>query len=338
MKNSELIECIYDQIEADEVDKAVMSCLRLARKLKDYVNIAIFLREQSTEKKQLADAFYNETQNLKKEAQKYLWEQAVERWLKERTVDWDTKKTEDEKFAYVKGVGEIKPDIEQLERMIDDMKIPQGMGEYDTAAFTDQYDLDKANIRMRIRDLITVKERIKSRCLNYAIQIEKQLENQEQSGAFIYSVYNEVNNYFKSRNEDVYNKLQKATQFANSENTEDHSLLLTSIRRVIVAVADYLYPSVEQPVICSDGKERKLGNEQYLNRLHEYLKSHFSKSSANELLMAELEYLSVFVRKLNDIASKGVHTNVSYTEARQGLVGLYMFLFNLMTKIQEKDS
>ena len=33
----------------------------------------------------------------------------------------------------------------------------------------------------------------------------------------------------------------------------------------------------------------------------------------------------MFVRRLNDVASKGVHTDVSHEEAKQGLIGLYMF-------------
>jgi hypothetical protein len=47
-----------------------------------------------------------------------------------------------------------------------------------------------------------------------------------------------------------------------------------------------------------------------------------------------LDHLAVFLRRLNDVASKGVHAQVSALEAaRQGLVGVYMFLSNVIAKL-----
>lgn len=89
-------------------------------------------------------------------------------------------------------------------------------------------------------------------------------------------------------------------------------------------------------VKCSDGEERKLGEDQYLNRLHEFLVTRITNSSSRDLLRAELEHLAVFARRLNDIASKGVHANVSASEAKQGLLGLYFFLHNVHSFLVQK--
>jgi hypothetical protein len=86
-------------------------------------------------------------------------------------------------------------------------------------------------------------------------------------------------------------------------------------------------------VTCSDGKVRDLGDEQYLNRLHEFCIQQFDSSSSTTLLRSEFEHLAAFVRRLNDVASKGVHAQVSAPEARQGLVGVYMFLSNVIAKL-----
>jgi hypothetical protein len=51
-------------------------------------------------------------------------------------------------------------------------------------------------------------------------------------------------------------------------------------------------------------------------------------------MRAEVDLLSTFFRKLNDIASKGVHANVTAQEAKQGMVGLYMFLYNVIARLQ----
>jgi hypothetical protein len=43
--------------------------------------------------------------------------------------------------------------------------------------------------------------------------------------------------------------------------------------------------------------------------------------------------LVVFARRLNAMASKGVHAEVTLSEARQGFLGLYMFLYNLCQRL-----
>jgi len=104
------------------------------------------------------------------------------------------------------------------------------------------------------------------------------------------------------------------------------------------ASADFFYASTNENVMCADGKERVVGDEQYLNRLQEFLATKFAKSSSRDLLRSELELLSVFARRLNDVASKGVHGEVSPEEAKQGLLGLYWFLFNVTSRLQRESS
>jgi hypothetical protein len=101
--------------------------------------------------------------------------------------------------------------------------------------------------------------------------------------------------------------------------------LLTEVRRALKAASDYFYPPVPGKVRCADGVERSLGDEQYLNRLQEFLAQKFAHSTAKELMAAELNHLNAFLRRLNDMASKGVHAPVSLAESKQGLVGLYFF-------------
>jgi hypothetical protein len=143
-----------------------------------------------------------------------------------------------------------------------------------------------------------------------------------------------VNNYFKAHSESVYKKLQRAAQLVDSDDPEDLSLLLTQVRRAIKAAADHFYPSVDGIVKCADGKERELGDAQYLNRLQEYLATAFRKSTSQELLQAEYQHLAAFSRRLNDVAAKGVHADVSAHEAKQGLIGLYLFLYNVISRMQ----
>ena len=318
------IERVYEHLENDYIDKAVMTCLRIARNMQDYLYTAVFLREMYPVRREFLRVLYDDTSHLKVEAQKYLDKQSLEYWIDVHTLDYSLASTEDgeERNVLAIAVGEMDPELEQWEQSIDDFTVPLGMGEYDTAAFADANTRQKGQIRLRIKAIQTVKQRIKTRCLNYVIRIERQQQAQSKSQNFLEQSQNEVNNYFKAHSEDVYTKLQKAAQLVDSIETEDYSLLLTQVRRAIKAAADFFYPPKAGPVVCSDGKTRDLCDEQYLNRLQEYLWTTFEKSSSRDLLRAEFEHLAVFARRLNEVASKGVHSDVSSQEAKQGLIGL----------------
>lgn len=335
---------IYEHLEKDQVEKAVMGCLRLARATKDYLNAAIFLRELYPDRKEVARVLLDDTAHLKQEAQRFILQTSAERWLEAHTLDIDFDFSGDEqvdegdKRNVLKiGAGEIDPELEQWERAIADMTLPPGMQPFDTAAFTDRFVNQKAMIRLRIKALQTIKARMKARCLNYVIQMERQLSSQKQAQGFLESVQNEVNNFFKARSDDVYSKLQKATQLAASSDLEDASLLLTEVRRAMKAVADYFWPPMTGKVICSDGEAHLMGGDQYMNRLQEFLATKLPRSTSTQLLQAELDHLVSFIRRLNDAASKGAHAAVTIAESRQGLVGLYFFLFNVCQHLSGND-
>lgn len=328
-----LIDRIFDHVENDDVDKAVFACVRLSRSVGDVFNTLLFLKELRPDKNQADQIFYDEVKGLRVAAQEYLWKVVGEHWLAGRSLEYSV--TDDpDRTVMIMGVGEMKKEIEHLQETISDLKAPQGMDGYDLAAFTDRYDATKSQFRLRQLGIRSILERIRTRCFNYASKIEHQLAGQKGADSFLMSVQNEVNSYFLSRSEDTYNKLRKATDLLSSKEPEDSALLLTSIRRAVNSAADYFYPPVSEDVACIDGKVRKMGSEQYLNRLYEFVVRSFYKSSSTELVKAELDCLMVFVRKINDMASKGVHGEVTDSEAKQGLLGLYLFLFNIIEKTE----
>lgn len=333
---------IYEHLEENRVENAVMGCLRVARAAKDYLNAAIFLRELYPNKQEVARAIFDDTSHLNKEAQKFLLETSLNRWLELHTVDLGIADEDDEEGnkqnVLMIAAGELDAELEQWNAAIADLAVPPGMEAFDTAAFTDRFVNKKALIRRRIKAIHTLKSRLKTRCLNYAIQIERQLDLQRKGQGFLEDVQNDVHNYFKARSDDVYLKLQKAAQLATSSETEDFALLLTEVRRALKGAADFFFPPVNGLVKCADGEERTLGDEQYLNRLQEFIATRLTHSTSTELLSAELDHLAFFFRRLNDIASKGVHGSVTLAESKQGLVGLYFFLFNVCQHLSEKSA
>jgi hypothetical protein len=339
MDKERLVQQIYDHLEANRVESALMGCLRLSRSIKDHLSTATFLRELFYNKQDFARAFHGEVSDLSEEVQNFLFKTSHKRWLDLHTLDFALSPDQPDHNVLCITVGELDPELEQWERTIAETVLPPNMDPYDTAAFTDSYNEKKANFRLRIKALHTIKSRLKARCLDYASQVERQLDLQRKNQGFLDLVQNEVNNFFKARSNDVYVKLQKAAELAVTPDLENAALLLTEVRRALKVAADFFYAPVYGKVLCADGKERDLGEDNYLNRLQEFLAKRLKSSTSKGLLQAELEALGKFLDRLNNLASKGVHASVALAEAKQGLVGLYFFLFNLSQQLlQNADS
>jgi hypothetical protein len=72
--------------------------------------------------------------------------------------------------------------------------------------------------------------------------------------------------------------------------------------------------------------------------MQEFLMRIFPQSTSRDLVRAELDHLDILMRRLNETASKGVHADVTAQEAKQGLLALYMFLYNVVVKLQNEDA
>jgi hypothetical protein len=266
----ELVERIHTHVEAREVDKAVIVCLRLARATNDLANVVMFLRELHPDVPQLKSAIFEETHHLSDDARKQLASVTLERWIQERTVSGPLFSDDKDRNVLGMGVGDLTREIEHMEKSIEDLKLPTGLGEYDAAAFTGRNVELKGQMRLKIRACNEVLERVRTRCLYYATRLEGQLRAEAHTSEILAGVQRDVHNFYAEKCEAVFQGLRKAANLLGSTNAEDHALLLTSVRRAVKAAADYHYPPRSGPITCADGKVRDVGAEQYLNRLHEF--------------------------------------------------------------------
>ena len=326
---STLIEKAYQKLEDNEIVGCVSICLRLARLNNDYLNSAMFLKELVTDDKVCIKSLFPDILHFNRETQKYILEKTNDEWREERTISYQKIDIDEPKILVI-SIGELVNDIKQREAALKEFITPTGMTPFDTASFEDENQNMRARTRLKLRELNIVLERIRSRCLNYLITFEKQISIQENAKEIQLDFFNEVNNFFKVKDDSVYKKLSKALELIRLNDDESYSLLLTEIRRAIEAVANYFYPPQTESIKCSDGKERILGKDQYLNRLSEFIYNSANKSTGRELLLLEFETIDKISHKLNDLSSKGVHNKVSEREAKQCLFSFYNFVSNLI--------
>ena len=336
---------IYEAVESRNVELSVMLSMRLARLLNDHLNSLIFMNHLHKRGKHGFRYLHRDMESLPKELKEFLWKRSLDVWLETHSIsvqlaedDYEGHNESEKKNILDITAAEIPDERQRWKTVLSEMVCPPGMTPYDTAAFFDSMNHEKARIRLRLNALSEVQSKILALCYTYASNIERQIYQQETTNDFVSATYQTVNAFFKAKSLEVYSKLIKASELAHSNDKENFSLSLTEVRRAIKSVADYLLPPIKGITKCIDGKERDLGEASYLNRLQEFLFREFSKSTSRELLEAELENLSVYVRRIDNIASKGVHTDVTQEEAKQGLVCLYFFLYNIIIKKNAADA
>jgi hypothetical protein len=129
MKPEQLIERVYQLVETQEIDKAVLVCLRLARSMNDTFNAVMFLRELNPDIQQLKVAMLDETKHLNVETRTAIAKATLERWLAERTVPYMSLGHEDPEDPDANnvlgmGVGDIVEDIENMGKWVEDLQLP----------------------------------------------------------------------------------------------------------------------------------------------------------------------------------------------------------------------
>src|SRR5438105_14947622 len=110
MDYEKAVEKVYEHVNRNEIDRAVMECLRIARHRKDYLYSAIFMRELYPNKLEVARALCDDLSHLKKETQELVLKKSYEYWETVHTLDFSIT-GDDERKVFLLGVGEIEGEL-----------------------------------------------------------------------------------------------------------------------------------------------------------------------------------------------------------------------------------
>ena len=107
---------------------------------------------------------------------------------------------------------------------------------------------------------------------------------------------------------------------------ESRSEALTSSRRLLVSVADSVFPARSEPNVDVSGKERDVSQEKYVNRIMAFLEERIASRGSLAILGAELQHLALRLEAVREKASKGVHADVTRSEARLAVIHTYLIV------------
>ena len=113
--------------------------------------------------------------------------------------------------------------------------------------------------------------------------------------------------------------------FERAETDEQYAQVSATCRRIIEYVVDTIFPPTKE---TRDGRD--LGEGKYRNRLLAWVEDQTKSGATIDLISSNLGLFAQHVEKLQDLASKGVHSNLQRDGARRCLLRTVFLLDDIV--------
>jgi hypothetical protein len=167
---------------------------------------------------------------------------------------------------------------------------------------------------------------VKSGVHNYATDTYLAIELGDVAENIFETARHDIDRFVRSHCPKAAEKLISINERMGDGSSESRTAALTSCRRLLMSVADSVFPARHVEWKDSSGKARKVGTDQYKNRLLAFLAEASSVSNSDELVESELEHLADRLDAIYEKTCKGVHVDVSEQEARLAVIHTYLFI------------
>lgn len=227
-------------------------------------------------------------------------------------------------------VGVLESNLEQLRNTNNSFTLPNNMTPIDTYVMAKDHSDSRATLLPALIMYEQVLTQIRQSVHAYLIQCEVQAVISKPSSDMFQRAQEYVNETLKEKSPATLEIFEAAQERISAGSSEDLAQALTSCRRTIKALADYLYPADNNSVTGIDGVPRKMSDDAYRNRLTEYVSAQMGKTKQKALIQSTITDLSARLKHLDGLASKGVHDEVTASEAETCLVSTYMLAADLL--------
>ncbi|MEV4952179.1 hypothetical protein [Paenarthrobacter nitroguajacolicus] len=255
----------------------------------------------------------------------------VERYIQNRSVAT----TKDGVFGG--SIDGVEQHLQRLKSATGDPAAAQYMTQVDAYVYLEKLDKVGAQLLPQITSFENILNRVRQQVHDYLVDAEADLL----AGQTESSLFTRGESYVVQRLQEVspesLEKYRAAEQRISEGSAENYAQALTSCRRMIKSLADALYPPTDVPIKGKDGKERTLGDDQFMNRLMQFAIERLGKSTHLKLVEETTNSLGNRLNKLNSLASKGVHQEVTLIEAESCLMWTF-FLTADFLRIEDGSS
>ncbi|WDM41777.1 hypothetical protein KV395_00190 [Microbacterium luteolum] len=251
------------------------------------------------------------------------WERAAETFQARRTVEQGGKNV-----ILSQSVGELETNLASMVALHED-EIPAGMTPIDVGlAYLDRKKA-RTSLYVPIALRRSMLERTKDAAYTYVLDVEAQILAGETVPDSVARGREFVETELARRAPKALEALRAAESRSDGDGHEATSHAATSCRRAIKALADALYPP-GAPVTGEDGLSRLMDDDHYRNRLTAWVLERRGRSTHADLLASNLVSLGTRLKSLDDLASKGVHADLSRAEVESCVSWVYMLAADLL--------
>ena len=244
-----------------------------------------------------------------------LYKELLEHWLKERSPSEipDSVKP----HFHDDGSGSvIAGSVDELERMLS-LREGRWMDEFG--------DIEqRVVLEARVQIDQEIIGRIRHRTFMYLCRCETELTFSATTSTVFDRHRRVVDQHLASLAPDVLEQLNATYRAAKEGDVESRSQALLSCRRILMSIADAVFPALSEPFIDSKGSSRDVSAPNYRNRLFAFLDGAVAGGTAKALLGATLEDFINRVESLDDLSQKGVHDAVTPQEVDLCVVQTYL--------------
>lgn len=334
MNSARIAECtelaseILKNFELSElpVSTIILKCLRLCRLLGDEDGVLLFTFESSgypsTPKGMTADAWR-------------ISKIAGRRYVK-KEKNKQGKETEIE-YAKTSLVAELEELVSsqkiRLSASVDPNISLSSANPHQFVAAPAGNVIERTSVVSSIQDAQKVLQRVKGCLYNYILQIYNKLSY----GNIVEDTFTRarlaVNDKLSVLCPQAIGKFVAVYNNMDSDNPEDWANAVHSCRRILVDLADALYPPRDEPIDIG-GKPVKVGQEQYINRLVQFISSKSNSKTYKDVVGADLGNIGNRLDAINDAVCKGTHTEISKDEAARYIIHTYFLISDIVSLIE----
>lgn len=161
---------------------------------------------------------------------------------------------------------------------------------------------------------------------SYATDVYIALELGDAAETIFEAARTTVDQFIAARCPQGAEKLVAINERMAEDSPESWVAALTSCRRLLLDVADAVFPPQGDPYEDSSGKQRAVGPDEYKNRIMAYLDESSRSRGSVKIIESGLEHLAARLDAIYEKTCKGVHAEVSKQEARLAVVHTYLFI------------
>ncbi|WP_433729545.1 hypothetical protein ACQP0C_00655 [Nocardia sp. CA-129566] len=247
-----------------------------------------------------------------------------------------TRRMSDGKHTIGVSIEQLESNLAQLESVYGEYgAVPANLTPIDTYFVAADQDRARAKLIPLLGDQQTIIARVKQSVHIYLTATESELEAGRTESSFFDHVQARINELLMRYAPEAARNFVAAQERIAAGGSEDISHALTSCRRMIKSIADALYPATDEKITGLDNVERKMSDEAYRNRLVQYVRDRVGKHKNGPVLQAVLTDIGSRLTAIDGLASKGVHADPSFDEARTCVAQTYLLAGELLSIAEE---